>query len=149
MSLAQVAMAGASAGVLGLLAMQKLKHFIAELTTKFANELMDKFVEKCSAEKFDELMKSVKSIESNLDAVAVTSQVCATRANVMEWRSCLAATASWHSCSWQSAYQLWRRGAVSMPSCPANIGLAEFVRGSPMSLADEVWEEVSNESVGR
>jgi hypothetical protein len=88
-------------------------------------------------------MQHLKSIDKHMRAVGNTSQVCATRANLIEWRSCLAFTAKWHQCSLQGAYLLWQKGQSSVPACPASqVMLLET--GQPMSqldqfMADEEW----------
>ena len=62
----------------------------------------------------------LKKILKSLQAVETTSQVVATRANVMEWRSCLSMIAKWHSVTPQGAYKLWQYKLGAVPPCPAS-----------------------------
>ncbi len=83
---------------------------------------------------------TMEKLRKSLYQVEITSQVCATRANIMEWRSCLAFTAKWYECSLQSAYTRWRWNAVSIPSCPANQSvefLSDGSRGQYLNPVDE------------
>ena len=91
-------------------------------------------------------LQYLKSIDRNTRAVAKTSQVCATRANLMEWRSCLAFSAKWHQCSVQGAYLLWQKKQSSVPACPASQRML-LETGQPMSqldqfLADSDWPAI-------
>ena len=74
-------------------------------------------------------MKALKAVEN-------TSQVCATRANVLEWRSCLQMLASWHRVSLQSAYKLWQLGLGAVPPCPAS-QWGVLSTGMPMGHSDQ------------
>ena len=67
---------------------------------------------------------------------AVTSQVVATRSNVMEWRSCLMMLSKWHRCSLQGAYKLWQSKSGSVPPCPANQWM-RLESGQPMNAVDQ------------
>ena len=78
----------------------------------------------------------LKQQSEHLWAVAQTSQVCATRANVLEWRSCLSAVAEWHQCSLQGAYSLWQAGSGQYPACPANQWLI-LPQGQPLTAVDQ------------
>ena len=62
----------------------------------------------------------MEDIQYNLGQCAITSQVCATRANMQEWRSCLQMAAQWHRCSLQGAYQLWQSCRIGVPSPPVH-----------------------------
>ena len=80
--------------------------------------------------------KQFKQFMQALSAVQNTSQVCATRANVIEWRSCLQMLAKWHNVSLQSAYKLWQLKLGSVPPCPASQwGLLSS--GTPMNYSDQ------------
>jgi hypothetical protein len=85
---------------------------------------------------FRKSLQYFKSISDNMWEVAVTSQTCATRANVMEWRSCLGFSAKWHNCSLQSAYMLWQKKQSTVPCCPANQSM-QLETGQPMTQLDQ------------
>ena len=85
---------------------------------------------------FRESLQYFKSISDNMWEVAVTSQTCATRANVMEWRNCLGFSAKWHHCSLQSAYMLWQKKQSTVPCCPANQSM-QLETGQPMTQLDQ------------
>ena len=78
---------------------------------------------------FKQFMKALKAVEN-------TSQVCATRANVIEWRSCLQLLSQWHRLSLQSAYKLWQLKLGSVPPCPAN-QWGVLSSGTPMAHSDQ------------
>ena len=84
----------------------------------------------------NESLQHLKSIDRNMRAVANTSKVCATRANLMEWRSCLAFSAKWHQCSVQGAYLLWQKKQSSVPACPASQRML-LETGQPLSQLDQ------------
>jgi hypothetical protein len=92
---------------------------------------------------FKQSLQYFKNITNNTWAVANTSQVCATRANVMEWRNCLDFSSKWHKCSLQSAYMLWQKKQSTVPACPASQRM-QLPTGQPMSqmdqfIADSEW----------
>jgi hypothetical protein len=91
-------------------------------------------------------LQYLKSIASNMQAVALTSQVCATTANLIEWRSCLAFSAKWHKCSVQGAYVLWQKKRSGVPAWPASQRM-QLETGQPLPqldqfMADIEWPEI-------
>jgi hypothetical protein len=132
---------GAVLGVSSLVALRKLAKLADNWAIQWLSEFADKLIESITA-KFGE---SLQSYEQQLSSIATTSQVCATRANITEWRSCLESISSWHGVSLQSAYSIWRSGSAKVPSCPANQSL-EFEGSQPLTVTDRVWSEVSLES---
>ena len=78
----------------------------------------------------------LQSIRRSCYKTSETSQVCATRMNVMEWRSCLQFAAQWHDCSLQSAYSMWQQSQLSIPACPANQWM-KLQSGQPMGPSDQ------------
>ena len=78
----------------------------------------------------------LRNSAKSLWAIETTSQVNATRANVMEWRSCLEFISKWHSTSLQASYKLWQKKTVSVPACPANQWM-QLATGQPMCVMDE------------
>ena len=125
----------------------QLRQSIAKLLAKFSDKIVDSFIQNLSSEwqeQVKSLIKSVQSVDSSLQHIVITSQVCATRANIMEWRDCLRAVSKWHGCSYPSAYRLWQQGAGRVPTCPMNAS-TELTSGKPMSLFDEVWEAQSRQ----
>lgn len=85
--------------------------------------------------------QSLKYITKSIAQVEITNQVMATRANVMEWRSCLTTIGQWHGVSLPSAYKLWQLQLGGVPPCPASQKLGyspvDEVRGSAMVQSDE------------
>ena len=77
----------------------------------------------------------VKSMHESTYKTSVTSQVQATRENVMEWRSCLQFASQWHGCSLQGAYSLWQQQLQCSPACPANQWM-QVASGQPMIPSD-------------
>ena len=77
---------------------------------------------------------------SNCSKTAITSQVAATRANIVEWRSFLQFASQWHSVSLQGAYSLWQEQLVCAPTCPANQWL-RIPSGMPMIASDQAVAE--------
>ena len=75
-------------------------------------------------------------IKYSVGQIEVTSQVSATRANIMEWRSCLQFGSQWHKVSLQAAYKLWQGKLLSCPACPANQWGA-LQSGQPMMQLDQ------------
>ena len=61
-----------------------------------------------AATELKKLNDELAAMSENIKLIACTSQVCATRANAMEWRQCLDAISSWHKCSPQAAHAIWR-----------------------------------------
>jgi hypothetical protein len=91
-------------------------------------------------------LQYLQSIANNMRAVANTSQVCATRANLIEWRNCLAFSAQWHKCSVQGAYGLWQKKQSGVPACGASQRM-HLETGQPLSqldqfMADIEWPEI-------
>ena len=78
----------------------------------------------------------LQSIRRSCFMTSQTSQVCATRMNVMEWRSCLQFAAEWHDVSLQSAYSMWQQSQLSIPACPANQWM-KLESGQPMGPSDQ------------
>ena len=78
----------------------------------------------------------LQSIRRSCYKTSETSQVCATRMNVMEWRSCLQFAAQWHDCSLQSAYSMWQQSQLSIPACPASQWM-KLQSGQPMGPSDQ------------
>ena len=78
----------------------------------------------------------LQSIRRSCFMTSQTSQVCATRLNVMEWRSCLQFAAEWHDVSLQSAYSMWQQSQLSIPACPANQWM-KLESGQPMGPSDQ------------
>ena len=78
---------------------------------------------------YTQFMNAMKAVEN-------TSQVCATRANVVEWRSCLQTLSQWHKVSLQSAYKLWQLKLGSLPPCPAR-QWGVLSMGMPMGHSDQ------------
>ena len=92
---------------------------------------------------FKQSLHYCKNITNNTWSVATTSQVCATRANVMEWRNCLDFSSKWHKCSLQGAYMLWQKKQSTVPCCPASQRM-QLQTGQPLSqldqfIADSEW----------
>ena len=82
------------------------------------------------------LVAAAGAHEQYLSKIASTSQVTATRANVVEWRSCLQSIAKWHQCNLQTAYRRWQCGQVGFPSAPASQwGILD--EGQPMHVQDQ------------
>jgi hypothetical protein len=79
----------------------------------------------------------LNSIRKECKKSAITSQVCATRANMDEWRQCLQFASQWHNTSLQGAYSLWQHQSLSEPSCPANQWM-RVESGQPM-LPSDAW----------
>ena len=86
-------------------------------------------------------LQYLDSIANNMLAVANTSQVCATRANLIEWRSCLAFNAKWHDCSVQGAYVLWQKKQSGVPACPASQRM-QLETGQPLSQLDQFMADI-------
>ena len=125
-----------------------LRQSIAKLLSKFSERVVDKFIQNLSSEwqeQVKSLIKTMQSVDTSLQHIAITSQVCATRQNQMEWRDNLRAVMEWHGVSAPSAYRLWQLGAGRVPTCPMNAS-TELTGGKPMSLFDEVWEGQSRQS---
>ena len=86
------------------------------------------------------LVAAAGAHEQYLSKIASTSQVTATRANVVEWRSCLQSIAKWHQCNLQTAYRRWQCGQVGFPSAPASQwGILD--EGQPMHVQDQFVAE--------
>ena len=85
----------------------------------------------------------LNSMRKNLVKTSITSQVAATRSNMDEWRQCLQFGAQWHDCGLQSAYRLWQRGSLSVPSPPANQWMVTST-GQPM-LPSDYWQATASE----
>ena len=80
--------------------------------------------------------RRISRIVWSVQQIELTSQVCATRANIVEWRSCLQFAGLWHKVSLQAAYKLWQVGGMQSPACPANQwGVLES--GQPMVSCDQ------------
>ncbi len=86
------------------------------------------------------VVKCTKQLCRSAWQTELTSQVCATRANVMEWRSSLKFASEWHQCPLQAAYKLWQDGRQGIPACPANQWMV-FSSGQPMSVRDQLLAE--------
>ena len=80
----------------------------------------------------------LNSIRKECTKSAITSQVCATRANNDEWRQCLQFGSQWHGTSLQGAYSLWQHQSLSVPACPAN-QWKNVESGQPMLPSDAHW----------
>ena len=80
---------------------------------------------------------------SDLEHVATTSQVVATRSNILEWRSCLEFASKWHNCSLQCAYDLWQQSGHRCPPCPASQSF-RLSAGVPLSPIDQ-WIAVQDQ----
>jgi hypothetical protein len=146
-SFKQVAVASAVGGVLGVasfLALQKVVHFAQKFALKWLEKFAEQLIERISgqfAAKLNDVTESLKKCEEHLGQVAVTSQVCATRANITEWRSCLQSISDWRGVPLQAAYSIWQSGQSVMPSCPANQSLG--AGSQPLALSDAAWGEES------
>ena len=86
-------------------------------------------------------LQHLESIANNMLAVANTSQVCATRANLIEWRSCLAFSAKWHKCSVQGAYVVWQKKHSGVPACLASQRM-QLETGQPLSQLDQFMADI-------
>jgi hypothetical protein len=80
--------------------------------------------------------RRISRIVWSASQIELTSQVCATRANIMEWRSCLQFAGQWHKVSLQAAYKLWQAGGMQSPACPAN-QWGVLKTGQPMVSCDQ------------
>jgi hypothetical protein len=78
----------------------------------------------------------VSRIRHAVEQVEIASQVCATRANMNEWRQCLQFASQWHGVSLQSAYRLWQLGQIMTLAPPANQWLKSS-EGQPMPFLDQ------------
>jgi hypothetical protein len=139
---------GAGLGVASVLALRKLAKYAQEYAIKWLQQFTEQLIQAISTKFADQLKEaSIKldKCEEHLGQVAVTSQVCATLANITEWRSCLQSIADWHGVSLQSAYNIWQAAGSKVPSCPANQSM-EVAGSQPMTLTDQVWSSVSMDS---
>ena len=82
------------------------------------------------------LWEFMQYMKYNMGQCALTSQVCATRATMLEWRSLLHTAAQWHRCSLQGAYQLWQSNRIGVPAPPAN-QWKKLTSGQPLTLMDQ------------
>jgi hypothetical protein len=80
--------------------------------------------------------RRISRIVWSMQQIELTSQVCATRANIAEWRSCLQFAGQWHKVSLQAAYKLWQVGGMQSPACPAN-QWGVLMSGQPMVSCDQ------------
>jgi len=78
---------------------------------------------------------TLNSIRKECTKSAITSQVCATRANMDEWRQCLQFGSQWHKTTLQGAYLLWQSASLTVPAPPANQWM-RVESGQPMQPSD-------------
>ncbi len=83
------------------------------------------------------LVEGARSLQASVSAIETTSQVCATRANMDEWRQCLQFAAQWHKCCLQTAYKIWQSGRIAAPAPPAN-QWGVLPGGQPMQVTDQL-----------
>jgi len=78
---------------------------------------------------------TLNSIRKECTKSAITSQVCAARANMDEWRQCLQFGSQWHKTTLQGAYCLWQNASLAVPAPPANQWM-RVESGQPMQPSD-------------
>ena len=61
-------------------------------------------LQKAQSEQLARVLTVLEGSGRALSQIEVTSQVCVTRSNMEEWRSCISTVSRWHGCSMQQAY---------------------------------------------
>jgi hypothetical protein len=66
---------------------------------------------------------------------AITNQVIASAANMIDWRQCLKFGSEWHKTTLQGAYAVWQSRGSTVPVCPQNQWM-RMKSGQPMLPSD-------------
>ena len=69
---------------------------------------------------------------------AITNQVIASAANMIDWRQCLKFGSEWHKTTLQGAYAVWQSRGSTVPVCPQNQWM-RMESGQPMLPSDAYW----------
>jgi len=69
---------------------------------------------------------------------AITNQVIASAANMIDWRQCLKFGSEWHKTTLQGAYAVWQSRGSTVPVCPQNQWM-RMKSGQPMLPSDVYW----------
>ena len=109
----------------------QLRHLGTQLQT--VSSQLDQFTEQqqCTTSAVQTILQWLKQwhsmfaqISTNIEHISVTSQVVATRANQLEWRSFLKFHSQWHNESLLATYSRWQKQQCRAPCPKQTSGLA-------------------------